>query len=86
MKISIIVPVYNGEKYVDKFLRALINLEAPGVPFEVIIVDNNSNDGTYELLKNQSGGRDEICILSFVNEQSSYAARNYGVPRVGAMC
>jgi len=48
--ISIIVPAYNEEKYLPKCLEALTHQDFP-LPYEIIVVDNNSTDKTKEIAK-----------------------------------
>ena len=49
MKISIVIPAYNEEAYLEKCLISLANqLEKP---YEIIVVDNNSTDKTVEIAK-----------------------------------
>lgn len=49
MKISVIVPAYNEEKYIARTLESLSNqLEKPD---EVIVVDNNSTDQTRQIVE-----------------------------------
>ena len=43
-KISIIVPVYNVEKYVEKCIQSLINQSYKNI--EIILVDDGSNDSS----------------------------------------
>lgn len=51
MELSIIIVNYNGLKYLDECLKSLLqNLE--GIIFEVIIIDNNSEDESCEYIKN----------------------------------
>jgi len=50
-KLSIIVCTYNRAHLLLKSLEALFNQTIPKNIFEIIIVDNNSNDNTKELLK-----------------------------------
>ena len=51
-RLSVIIPVYNEiktiQQVIDRVLRASVNA------YEVIVVDDGSNDGTRELLKNQT--------------------------------
>lgn len=52
MKVSVVTPNYNGMKFLKSYLDSLNNdLEAIG---EVILVDNGSNDGSQEFIKNYS--------------------------------
>lgn len=46
--ISIIIPVHNGEKTIEKCLGSVINQSIK--EFEVVVVDNASNDSTKELI------------------------------------
>lgn len=48
MKISVIIPVYNEEKYIKNCLLSFINQKIK--PDEVIIVDNNSQDNTLKII------------------------------------
>lgn len=47
---SIVIPVFNNVEYTKQCLRALIE-NTPNSPYEVVIVDNGSTDGTKEFLK-----------------------------------
>lgn len=49
MKISIVIPAYNEEKYLESCLESLKNLIEK--PYEVIVVDNNSTDKTVKIAK-----------------------------------
>ena len=44
VKVSVIIPAFNEEKYIGKCLESLINQTAPAD--EIIVVDNNSKDKT----------------------------------------
>ena len=48
-KISVIIPVYNEEKYILKTLRAIISQDYKN--YEIIIVNNNSTDDSESLIK-----------------------------------
>ena len=50
-KISIVVPVYNGEKMLPLCLGSLMNLDYPKQDLEIIIVDNNSKDGSKAIIE-----------------------------------
>ena len=48
-KITIITPVKNDEKNIEKTIRSVLNQNYKN--FEYIIVDGNSNDSTIEIIK-----------------------------------
>ena len=53
MKLSIIICVYNEIKTIEKILQKINNVNLPAqFEKEIIIIDNNSQDGTKEFLKN----------------------------------
>ena len=69
MRISVITPVYNGEKYIqetiDSILCAISNSN-----IEYIVVDDGSVDKTPEILKQYS---DKINVITQVNQGESSA-------------
>ena len=74
-QISVIMPVYNGEKYIA---RAVQSVYAQDVPLELIIIDDGSVDGTREVLIPWENRPDFVYIK---NERNLGAAgsRNRGV-------
>ncbi len=51
MKLSIIIPIFNEKKTLNKILRKVKNANIGAVKKEIIIVDDYSTDGTREILK-----------------------------------
>ena len=49
MKVSIVIPVYNEEKYIENCLKNIINQTEK--PDEIIIIDNNCTDNTINIAK-----------------------------------
>lgn len=49
MKLSVVIPVYKKRYTIREIMRRVFN--APVEPYEVIVVDDGSNDGTPEILK-----------------------------------
>lgn len=49
--LTIVVPVYNEEKYIDKTLLAICNSDSGNLKKEVIVVDDGSKDHTTESVK-----------------------------------
>ncbi len=50
--LSIIIPAYNEEKYIQKCLDAVFRQAVPPI-YEVIVVDNGSRDTTAEIVRNK---------------------------------
>lgn len=50
MDVSIILPTYNGIKYIDEVLQAVF-LQKTSFHFEMIVIDSGSTDGTVEIIK-----------------------------------
>lgn len=70
MKVSVIVPAYNEEKYIEKCLESIVSQTEK--PDEIIVVDNNCNDKTVEIAE-KFGAR----IVKEENQGMIYA-RNAG--------
>ncbi|QWV91840.1 glycosyltransferase [Geomonas oryzisoli] len=51
MKITIVIPVLNGIKYIGQCVVSLRQMDTCGHVVDIIVVDNGSSDGTVELLK-----------------------------------
>jgi glycosyltransferase involved in cell wall biosynthesis len=51
MLISVVIPAYNEEQYLNRCLEALAHQTCPAGRFEVIVVDNGSTDATAEIAR-----------------------------------
>ena len=60
-KISVIIPVYNAEKYIDKCLKSVINQSYKNL--EIIIIDDKSNDKTFSICKGYENKDRRIKLL-----------------------
>ena len=77
IKISIIVPVYEGENFIIPFFSFFKANPLPN-EIELIIVDNGSTDVFYNKLVTHGETIINCNIYRYSKKQSSYAARNYG--------
>ena len=78
-KISVIVPIYNGEADLPDLLDCLRTQTYPSDLVSYCLVDNGSHDRTSEMLQSASQNAQNFVILSESQIQSSYAARNVGI-------
>ena len=82
-KVSVVIPVYNGEADLPELIRCLRSQTYPADRVEYLLVDNASRDHTAVIL--QAAAQDAkfqgltIYCLSENQIQSSYAARNAGI-------
>ena len=69
MNVSLIICTYNGSKTIINCLNALLAQETD-LEFEIIVIDNNSSDNTFSLLKQFSEGIEKVKITLLFEENS----------------
>lgn len=75
-KVSIIVPVYNTEKYLRRCLNGLVNQTLQDI--EIIVVDDGSTDGSAEII--EEFAKSSCCIRVIHKENGGQgSARNLGI-------
>lgn len=74
--VSIIIPVYNSEKYLEDCLDSIISQTYPNI--EIIAVDDGSTDSSLEILKKYS---EHVIILSQKNSGLA-SALNVGINKM----
>lgn len=75
-KVSIIVPVYNVEKYLKRCLDSLVNQTLKDI--EIICVNDGSTDGSLAILDEYVRNDDRIVVINQENSGQS-VARNRGI-------
>lgn len=76
---SVVVPAYNEEENLPILLEEIgAAMSALGEPFEVVIVDDGSTDGTLEVLRRASAERPWLRWLSFAENAGQSAAFDAG--------
>ena len=51
MKVSIIITCFNLEKYISRAINSCINQTMPEDDYEIIVVDDASDDSSWEIIK-----------------------------------
>ena len=77
MKLSIIIPYFNGEKWIAKCLDSLLNQDLNQDDYEIIVVDDGSTHSIETLMK-YVNDYPHIHYLHQKNQKHA-AARNYGL-------
>ena len=74
MNLSVIIPVFNEVQNIREILK---RVQATGLPWEILIVDDGSTDGTRDLLK-ELDGTDNIRVVLHDKNQGKGAAVRTG--------
>lgn len=80
IKVSIIIPAYNAEKYLKQSIESCISQTLKEL--EIIIIDDGSTDGTGEIAEMHSQNYDHIRYIRTANQGLSMA-RNEGMKAAG---
>lgn len=76
VKVSVIVPVYNAERYLKKCIDSICSQTLQEI--EIICVDDGSTDGSLQILKNYAENDSRIKVLTQDNLFAG-VARNHGM-------
>lgn len=76
--ISIIIPVYNVEKYISRCLDSVINQTLKEI--EIIVVNDDTKDNSLEIINNYAKKDSRILVYSKKNEGLGLT-RNYGIDK-----
>ena len=67
MKVSIVLPVYNGEDTLKECLNAIADIDYPKEDFELIIVNDGSKEGSHEIIKEFVENKKENLNVKYIN-------------------
>lgn len=77
MKLSIIVPVYNLEKYIATTLESLLSIQFSSA-YEIIVINDGSIDGSESVIHDYQQKYGQITLYS-IEHQGVSNARNIGI-------
>ena len=78
LMLSIIIPMYNAEKYIEECLDSILNSNLPKNLYELVIVNDGSQDKSPEIAQNFEAKYSNVTYLTQENQGQS-TARNYGI-------
>jgi glycosyltransferase involved in cell wall biosynthesis len=73
--VSVIIPTYNRLSMLEEALSSVYSQDFDGV-VEIIVVDDNSQDGTSEIVSQKYP---DVHLISFKQNEGAYVARNRGL-------
>tara|TARA_B100000900_G_C20351087_1_gene622340 strand:+ start:72 stop:758 length:687 start_codon:yes stop_codon:yes gene_type:complete len=73
MKVSVLIPCFNEKNTIEKIVDRINNLE--NINLEIIIIDDNSNDGTTEILKSKIDKQVSQIIFNRKNHGKGYCIK-----------
>ncbi|MBA3447604.1 MAG: glycosyltransferase family 2 protein [Pseudaminobacter sp.] len=86
-KISVVIPVYKSETILDHTLdRTIAFFEANDLPFEIILVNDNSPDGVWDVIERRSAADSRIKGISLVKNYGQHIANFAGFRYVTGDC
>ncbi|WP_194145447.1 glycosyltransferase family 2 protein [Helicobacter sp. MIT 05-5294] len=77
IKVSIIIPVYNAEKYLIECLESCVNQTLKEI--EIIAIDDCSTDSSLSILRQYSLNNEKLSIIAHTNNIGAGGARNNGI-------
>lgn len=80
MDLSIIIPVYNTELYVEKCIMSAVNQDIDAHRYEILVVNDGSPDSSAEIVERIAATYPNVTLLTKENGGLS-SARNYGLER-----
>ncbi|MBI9060144.1 MAG: glycosyltransferase [Labilibaculum sp.] len=81
MKISIIIPFYNSEVYLERTFRSIYKQSVDYSNFEVICIDDCSKDSSFQIIKDFQKKYSNLHLFSHIENKKQGAARNLGLTK-----
>ncbi len=88
LRLSIIVPFYNVEKYIAQCLDSLLNQNIPYEEYEILCVDDGSPDNSMDIVRDYAKQYSNVILIQYVENQDVQkervnkgvsVARNFGI-------
>jgi glycosyltransferase involved in cell wall biosynthesis len=79
-QLSVIVPVYNVEPYVERCIRSLADQDIPAEEYEIIVINDGSPDNSREVVIRLQKEFNNLILIDQENQRVS-RARNNGIEK-----
>ncbi len=80
--LSIVIPIYNESRTVLTLLKNVYRHKIPGVTKELILVEDNSNDGTREIVKEFTKNKSDVKLILQVKARGKGSAVRRGLKEI----
>jgi len=77
--VSVIIPVRNDASGIRQTLESVFLQTYPKTHYEIIVIDNQSDDDTFSVITEMISGFDGNIMADIETTKGSYAARNRGI-------
>lgn len=81
MKLSIIIPVYNVERYIARCLDSVFDQDIPEEEYEVICVNDCSTDSSANIIRGYESIRSNLTLINLQENRGSGYARSVALNR-----
>lgn len=78
MKLSVIIPFYNVEQYLERCVLSIVDQDIDKNEYEIILINDGSTDGSFDIACRLKGLYSNIHLFS-QNNKGQGAARNLGI-------
>ncbi len=80
LKLSIVVPIYNVEAYIDRCFHSLCSQHLDKKYYEIIAVNDGTPDSSMQIVEKYACAYSNICVVNQINQGVS-VARNNGIQK-----
>ena len=82
--LSIIIPLYNGRKFIEQLVNSIVLHNSDSFPYEIILVNDGSPDNTAEVCR---GLTQKYSNIKYVEKENGgiASARNVGLEHAAGM-
>ncbi|MES2862944.1 MAG: glycosyltransferase family 2 protein [Bacteroidota bacterium] len=78
-KLTVIMPVYNGEKYLVEAVESVLNQTF--TDFDLLVLNDNSSDSTSKILENFCKKDDRVIVVTKTSNEGPANLRNEGIEK-----